>query len=283
MRSGSYVNTFKGRITNMTGRPAQSWGSVINPGNNTFSTYNEILGNTAYECFGIAIVAHNVGVSTLAKDALLTLGFDHAGGTSYTDNTISNLLVSHAGSLAWGGVWYYFPLYIPAGTAIAARGSTNNATVGQINVGVILYGRPTRPELVRAGAYVDTFGANTAASNGTTVTSGTTSEGSWTEMTSGTTTRPYWWFQTGFGANDSSLGSVLYGMDLAVGDASNKEVVFENVLSCSGGSTEQLCRPLLPSEAYTCDIPEGQRIYTRMQCSGTADSSLSMCAYALGG
>lgn len=266
----------------MTGRPATTWGTSITPGNNTFPAYTEILGNTAYDCFGIAIFVHTIGSSGAAKDMLLTIGIDHTGGTTYTSCEISNLMCSSAGTLVTGGIWYYFPLYIPEGSAIAAKMSCSNATVGTGRVGVILYGRPTRPELVRAGSYVDSFGATTASSRGTTITAGTASEGSWTEMTSGTTTRSYWWFQCGWGSFDISLGAAIYAMDLSIGDASNKEIVFEDALICNAGTTEQVVKPYVPLD-YTCDIRDGQRIYVRLQCSTTADTDLTMMAYALGG
>lgn len=266
----------------MTGRPATTWGTSITPGNNTFPAYTEILGNTAYDCFGIAIFVHTIGSSGAAKDMLLTIGIDHTGGTTYTSCEISNLMCSSAGTLVTGGIWYYFPLYIPEGSAIAAKMSCSNATVGTGRVGVILYGRPTRPELVRAGAYVDNFGATTASSRGTTITAGTASEGAWTEMTSGTTTRSYWWFQVGWGSFDISLGSAIYAMDLSVGDATNKELVIEDHLIINAGTTEQVVKPFIPGEP-TCDVKDGQRIYVRLQCSTTVDTDLSMMAYALGG
>ena len=47
-------------------------------------------------------------------------------------------------------------------------------------------------ELVRSGAYVDTFGAVTATSKGTDIVPGTASESAWLSL--GTNiTRDYWW------------------------------------------------------------------------------------------
>jgi hypothetical protein len=276
-------NTFKGIISNMTGRPSVTWGTVLTPGNNSFPAYAEILGNTAYACFGISIIIHSGAYTAEARDILVTLGFDHAGATTYTDNAIANLIATNCGTPLFGGVCYYFPLYIPEGTAIAASASVNNATVRTVYVGVELFGRPTHPELVRAGSYVDTFGAVTASSRGTTITSGTTNEGAWTEVTGGATTKPYWWWQVGWGANDSSLTAVMYSMDVGYGGVGTEELVIQGQLHTSSGTAEQVVSPMLASPYYTNEVGVGGRIYARMQCNGTVDSNLSTIVYALGG
>jgi hypothetical protein len=276
-------NTFKGIITNMTGRPSATWGTQLTPAQNSFPAYAEILPNTAYDCYGIEILLHSSAYTGEARDTLVTLGFDHAGATTYTDNTISNLIATNCGTPLFGGVRYYFPLFIPAGTAIAAKASTANATVRTVYVGVKLYGQPTHPELVRSGSYVDTFGAVTAASDGTTITSGTSSEGGWTEVTAGNTTKPYWFWQVGWGANDSSLTAVMYAMDVAYGTAGAEEVVLTDILHLSSGTAEQVVQPLANLFGCVGEVDAGKRIYVRMQCHGTADSNLSTIVYAMGG
>ena len=277
------VNTFKGIISNMTGRPSVTWGTQLTPAQNSFPAYAEILGNTAYACYGIAICLHSGAYTGEARDILVTLGFDHAGATTYTDNTISNLIATNCGTPLFGAVNYYFPLFIPEGTAIAAKASTANATVRNVYVGVELFGRPTHPELVRAGSYVDTFGAVTAASDGTTITSGTTDDGNWTEVTTGNTTKPYWWWQVGWGAADSSLTAVMYSTDVAYGTAGAEEIVIAGQPHLSSGTAEQMNQPQIPAVYYQNEVGFGNRIYVRTQCSGTVDSNLSTVVYALGG
>jgi len=279
-----YVNTFKGVITNLTGRPSSTWGTSITPGNNSFPAYVEILPDTAYMCCFLEVIAHSNFVAANARDTLLTLGFDFSGGTTYTDMEITNLLVSCVSTFSAGfGVGYQFPLLIPAGTAIAAKASINNATVGTLLVGIRLYGRPTRPELVRCGRSVTTYGATTASSSGTVVTPGTTSEGAWTELTPGSnTTKPHFFWQTGVGINDSTISvDRIYGHDLSYGDATNKEIISEDECISSVSSNEQMGRWLRPTIAHYCETPSGVRVYGRMQGSGALDSNLSMCAYGV--
>lgn len=276
-------NTFKGIITNMTGRPSSTWGTQLTPGNNTYPAYTEVLSDTAFDCYGIEITIHSNLYTGEARDLIVKIGIDHAGGTTYTDNEILHLLATNCSTPPFGAKRYYFPLYIPAGSAIAASASVNHATVRTVYVGVRLFGRPTRPELVRAGRYVDTFGAVEASSRGAAITSGTTSEGSWTEVTSGNTTRPYWFWQVGWGANDLSLGGVFYAMDVAFGSAGAEEIVLSDILHLSSGTAEQAVFPLPNLFACVGEVGIGKRIYVRMQCSGTADSNLSTIVYAMGG
>ena len=275
-------NTFKGVITNMTGQPASTWGTACLSDQNTFPAYTEILSDTAYDTFGIMISLNGGLYSAEARDYLVNIGIDHNGDTDYNDCTIPNLLATNCGNLLNTGVWYYFPLYIPAGSALAASVSCSHATDRNVYVGVTLFGRPTRPEMVRAGSYVDSFGAVTAASDGTTITSGTTSEGNWTQMGS-TTTKPYWWWQSGWGSNDSSLTAVLYAMDVAVGTAALREIIYQDQLKTNAGTAEQSAQSFLPNHCHIAEVAAGVEVYARFQCSGTADSNLSSIVYALGG
>src|SRR5690606_34323542 len=124
----------------------------VTPGNNTYGSYAEVISDSSVtsDAFGILININSVSVGSSARDAILTIGIDPAGGTTYTD-FISDLLCSCAPTYVRGssGAWYYFPVFIKAGTSIAAKGSVNNSTVGTMHVNVQLMCKPTRPELVR--------------------------------------------------------------------------------------------------------------------------------------
>lgn len=274
----------------LTTRPGTSYGAALTPGNNTFPAFADLMGGvTPYDTYWLDIIVHGVGVAATEKDALLTIGFDYAGGTTYTDNSIDHLLVSCASNASNTGVMgarYSFPLYIPAGTRVGGTMSVNNSTVGSARVAIKMHGKPTRPESVRAGSYVDTFGAVTASSRGTLVTPGTTSDGTWTLLKSGVD-RPYWWWELGFGVNDTTLtGGNTYAADIGVGTStSNVDVIMLDMLFCVVNTSEMIGHSLLASHEYVASIPQdaGLNVYGRLQCSGTSDSSTSLAVYALGG
>jgi hypothetical protein len=274
----------------LTTRPGTSYGTSLTPGNNTYPGFVDLMGGTTpYDTYWMDIIVHGVGAAAAAKNALLNIGFDFAGGTTYTDRTINHLLVSCANNASNAGVMgarYSFPLYIPAGTRVGGAGSVNNATVGSMRVAIKLHGKPSRPGLVRAGSYVDTFGATPASSSGTVMTPGTTAEGSWTLLQSGLS-NSYWWWECGFGVNDSTMtGGNTYATDIGVGTSTSAvDPIYEDMMFCTVNTSEMVAHSLLASHEYIADIPASGslNVYGRMQCSGTSDSAISMAVYALGG
>lgn len=279
-------NTFLAQYSNQT-TPSVTPSTSITPGNNSFPAYAEILSDTVVveDCYAIAINICSNAVGAAARDTLVTLGFDPAGGTSYTD-TISNLLGSCASQYTVGttggvGIWYYFPLWIKAGTAIAAKASVNNATVGTLRVWIKLYAKPTRPDLLRCGTFVTTLGATTASSSGTAVTPGTSgAEGAYVSL--GTPSVPHWYWECGMGVNDGTMTTGMQHVDIAAGDATNKFIVRQDVIFITG-STESITKHQQVEDAYR-EVEASLNIYGRVSNSiGTNDSNYSLCAYGVGG
>jgi hypothetical protein len=230
--------------------------------------------------YGIAICVNSNSTTSQLRDALLDVGVDPTAGTSYSV-VMPYLLCSAAPTLNVGtNVIWYFPLFIKAGSSIAVRASVNNATVGTLICYARLYGKPSNPEVTQVGTYVRQFGAVTATSRGTAVTSGTTSEGAWTQLGS-STTDVLWYWKIGMGIADATLGGVLYFVDLAYGDASNKIIICEDLHICAN-SAEFITYNQIEADAY-CTVPIGSNIYGRIQCSGTSDTTPSLIAYGMGG
>jgi hypothetical protein len=265
----------------LTTRPAAAFGTSITPGFNAYPSYASILagGSITEDCYWIVINVNSLAATTLAKDALCKIGIDTSGGTSYVD-LIPDLLCSGASTyLELGrGVWYHFPLFIRAGSQLAAAISVNNATVGTARVAVWLLGRPRHSHDFRYGYSIEAIGVTPSSSSGTPVTSGTTSEGAWTSL--GTTVQRCFFWQVGRGCNDATSAAVYYDVDLAWGDASNKYEIGGAAAHVSSGNAEQHSLIQYPKFA---NIPAGSTIYGRMQCSGTPDSSNSMAAYGVVG
>lgn len=218
-----------------------------------------------------------------ASDAICNIGIDPAGGTSFT-TLIPDLLCSSASVYAAsfngasGGISYYFPIFIPAGSSVGAQFSTN-ASVNDPYAFVTLYGQPSRPDAINVGRWVDSYGITAASSSGTAVTPGTSSPGAWTSL--GTPTRSGWYTQVGIGINDSTMAAESYLCDLAVGDASNKRIITEhNIFSTD--TLEQMSCDYRDEQCYA-PVTTSDIIYGRIQASATANSNLSLAAYVLGG
>lgn len=264
-------------------RPAAAWGTSITPGNNAYPAYVQILAGASVtnDAHGILININSNSTSTAARDAIVTLGMDPAGGSSYSD-FISHLLCSDAGAYSTaqagaGGVWYYFPVRIPSGASLAAKASVNNATVGTLRVAITLY-RASRPDAVYVGSFVETFGAVAGSSCGTSVTPGTTSEGAWVSV--GTVTTPIRYWEVGMGVNDDTTTVNTHHCDVGIGDSSNKKIaiadapVFINAAESLGKAV---------AGAYR-SAATGDGVYVRNQVGPAAsDASISMIAYGVGG
>ena len=265
-----------------TTRPAAAFGASVTPGNNTKGSWVQLMSGAAVarDVFAIRLNINSANVSAAARDLLVDVGVDPAGGTSYSV-LIPDLLASCASpyNIGSGGVNYIFPIWIRAGSSIAVRGSVNNATVGTFRASCRVYGSPHDRTRIKVGTYVEAIGVTGASSSGTTITSGTTSEGAWTSL--GSMTRKSWWYQVGFGVNDSTMSALAYHVDLAVGDGTNKDIVIENALIST--TTGERLNNAQASFGSGKPAPAGTAMYARVQCSGAADSNLSVAAYALGG
>lgn len=265
-----------------TTRPAAAYGTAITAGAiDTYGSYVEVLSDTAIteDCFGILINCNAVGVSAGIREGTLTIGKDEAGGTSYVD-WLTDLIVGGAADYTYslgGGAWYYFPMYIKAGTALAAKWACSTASES-CSVNLRVYGRPKNPGTVRYATKFQNFGAS--AGNGTSITSGTTSDGSWTQVGSSPST-PLWWWQIGWQNADSTASSQSFHIDLARGDASNKHIMIENALFATASVEFTRCG-FYSSVHCDGEVTTADLIYMRAQCNGTPDSALTCAAYGVG-
>ena len=79
---------------------------------------------------------------------------------------------------------------------------------------------------------------------------------------------------------DTTMSANAHAIDIATGDATNKDIVLQDVLSIWTASEQITTLPAVyPGFDRTAT---GSLVYGRVQCSGTADSALSMMAYGLG-
>ena len=266
-------------------RPASAFGTAVTPGSTTYGSYAQLISgaNVTDDVCRIVVRVNNVGISGSARDCVVTIGCDPAGGASYTD-TIVDLVCgpasphTPAASITGLGVVFDFPLFIRAGTSIAAKAAVSSVSVADINVRVDLYCRPSNPDRIRVGTYVDTIGtiANQA---GVAIVPGGASEGAWTQIGS-TLTRPYWYLELGYGINDSTMVNNTIHVDVAIGDASNKKICISNavILTTAG---ENIAKPRAGEfgKATVADL-----LYARAQVgTGAADSANSIALYGVGG
>lgn len=264
-------------------RPVSTLGAALTPGNNAMGTYVQCLTALAQDVYGILIQIHGGNTSAAARDMLVNIGVDPAGGSSYS-TLIQELVCTGSVSLNVGSpISYYFPIWIKAGSTVAAQASVNNATVGTVRVITTVFGQPRNARTLRVGSYCRTFGTTLASSGSTAITSGTTSDGAWTQLGSNIATGDaLWWWQMGMGYNNAVInGPLIYSADLSIGDGTNQRIVIADQLYL-GTTSEQIFALGTKNGCEYRSVP-GQGVYGRLQCSGTPDSGIGLAAYAVGG
>lgn len=258
-------------------------GTTVTPANNGYGTAVQILSGAQVvdDVFKFEININSMAVSGSARDACVKVGVDPSGGSSPVD-VIVDLLCGSAGGLGGtsggGGVNYWFPLGIAAGSSIWVSASVNNATVGTCSVVCTVYGKPTGPVLPRRGSFVRTFGSAPGTSNGTAVTPGNGVASSFVQLGSNTV-EPLWFWQLGVGINNAAQSNNQSAWDLWVGDSSNKRRVIASQL-------------VIPSVAEAIAFsgkgaylptPTGSGAWTRAGGPAASSTGMSAAAYGMGG
>jgi hypothetical protein len=264
-------------------RPAAAVGITITPVEDAKGNYSEYVDGALVtsDVWAIAINFNSNARSGEIGNTLVDIGIDTTAGTSYTA-IINNLSACHAAPYNVGlqGIWYYFPLFIPAGSSIAARASVDSTNLLAFRSFIQLYGKPRHPEAHRVGRRVETIGAVTATSEGTVVVAGGAAEGTYTSV--GTLARDAWFFQMGICSSDTSLTANICDWDMAIGDATNKRTVCEPICRMSTVGTAEQFSFINDQNAF-CEAKAGQNVYIRGQNGGTPDTDVTCIAYAVGG
>lgn len=189
-----------------------------------------------YLIIGISGFGSTAG-SGVNPSTLLDIMHDPAGGTSWlSDPLIEKLLVGgtypinlQSATVGTGTpLWYFFPLFIPAGTTLGGRARTAHSSTITGRVVVYAYGGNRNPGTWWSGRKVTSIGIDAAASRGQDHTPGSTgSFSTWANLGSALTldgqayqfavqgkndaawtgsSSPYWWQ---FGVNSVQVGPTI--------------------------------------------------------------------------
>lgn len=270
---------------NLGANPGATPGTSVTPGaTNAEGSWTQVAtgANIAQDVYGFWLRVSDGATSTAAKNHLLDVGVDPAGGSAYSA-IISNIVcgASAAITATGGGQQFFFPYYITAGSSVAVRIQGSNGTAGTVRVGIKFYGQPSRPEALKTGSFSETIGTITN-SNGVSFTPGNAADGSWVSL--GTTTNPLWWWQLGYQIDNGTITAEYTYIQIAHGDGSNKHVILTTM---HGGTTGETCGApingnLNPFEAY-CPVPAGANIYIRGRCNNAPDTGYNGVAIGIGG
>jgi hypothetical protein len=201
------------------------------------------------------------------------------GAASAEQVVIANLPYSNNIVTSPTAANYLLPLSIPAGSRVAARCQSNTAGA-TIDVQVNLFAPMFGGE--RGLGRVETCGANTGTSLGTTIpghTSVANTKGTWTELIAATSF-PYRWVCLGIThTNAVATGTCSFVLDIGVGAGGSEVVVVPNL--CVG---VQATIDAVPNggRSFPLSIPAGTRVSARVSCSVTTASERDLEVVLLG-
>lgn len=258
--------------------PSTTPGVTVTPGAGAEGSWVALASgaNLTQDVYGVLLWFHAGNTSTGIRDIIADLGIDPAGGSSYVTR-IADIMCSQASNAAGSGFFYYFPLFIKNGQSVGMRGYSNAATTFRCKA--IFYGKPTRPDLIRAGQYSESLGVSAPGGTPMTGMGVSAAEGSWVSL--GATTRALWWWQLCVGFSNGTTTALMYYVDLAYGDGTNMVTIMADVPVFIPGTSEQTGLPLWP-EGY-CEVPAGATVYARVSCSGTPGVVPEVLAIGIGG
>lgn len=248
-----------------TGTPAATKGTAV-----------QLIASTSFDAYWITVIASDYGQTTTASAGAL----DILVGAATEEVLIPNLLFGYCGggvgAAMTGPKRWDFPLYIPAGTRIAAQ-TAGSRIITAVDVAVYLYGGNGYPPY-RTGTKVTTYGMGTVPF-GTAITVGASGgEGGWTEMTS-STSEDHFAFAPSFQVtSDTSIQNRNIAIDLGVGSATEEQIMESYWFQTS--TTEMMGGPHNTMPCFQ-DVPSGSRLVMRASNSGTNDAGYNCVIHAV--
>jgi hypothetical protein len=237
-------------------------------GVNGLGNYTEMVASTAAPVTLMKVNLFSVAGTGNATSLLVNLATGTAGNEVVF---CANLNAGYAASTPFGTA-YWIPCNIPAGIRIAGNCQS------LISADTVFATFATFSGTNRTPTAIDTLGAVTASSQGTTVACGTSgSEGSWIELVA-STAQHYSGMMLGCGgAADATLQDSYIYIDVGVG-ASLSEVVTITNVPVYMTSVEQVFQWFNPAPRKV-DIPVGSRLAVRAASSSASAQSIDVILY----
>jgi len=233
----------------------------------TKGTPVQLIASTAFDAYWITILAGGYGLAATDSQGAL----DILTGAATEEVLIANLLMGFCSptdsATGVGPKVWNFPLYIPAGTRIAAQAAGQRVSTA-MRVSVFLYGGDAMPPF-RVGRKVTTYGMGTVPFGTTIVPGASAAEGAWTQITASTTEAHFCVVPSFQCGTDTTLTRLMYAYDIGLGAATETEMIQSYWFAAT--DNEMMRGPENPMPAFF-DIPSGSRLAARVSNSGVNDA-----------
>ena len=258
----SYEQTAKAGVTvtaSSTIHTMGSWATLFDP--------------LSYECFALAINISDVNGANTDTRSLLNIGIGPTGGGN--EQVVIPYLDAGAASAGQSrGKTYFFPLYIPSGKAVRAQ---LQSVVSSQTAQVIAHAFELPPLGFAEDAPQEwtQYGADSANSQGTAVTSGLVVYGTEAQITA-STSRNHRWFHVGidWGTN-TVINAGRYRVRLAT-DTAAADVI--GIWEFNAPTTAEDINGPFPNLPVCYPLPSGSALY--IDVDGAAAEAMSAMVYA---
>lgn len=228
----------------------------------TKGAWTALIASTPYDAYGIWIGIDGIHASAAATAYLVDIGVGPAGSERVI---VPNLNVWGADATAAGlnPHQFWFPVYIPAGSRIAARSQSvtaNKTCRVMVTLDAVPWYGPWG-----LGPVVD-YGTNLAASTGTSVTPGNAAFGTWVQV--GTTSRDHtFWTVSMDGLADTTLSAETDLVEVGVGLSGARRSL--GVMRFRHTTAEQIAGGPFPLFLASLPVPSGTPVWVRMAAGST--------------
>lgn len=257
-----------------TNRIASTFGTAVTPSTGGMGSWASVLGALAEDAYEIAIRVSATGTFGASREIAVEIGADPAGGSSYA-TIIPALLSGGAHGYDTNPREYTFPLFVPAGTSLAARAYGSVTTACR----VLIFVRSRRevPETHWFGTRVEAIGLSGRV--GTAIVPGTTTKGTRAHL--GATTRACAHWQCGLQVDSTDASWVNAGihvdLEYSLDAGATFGTLITDALFCTTTGTQMF---VLPAHGMR-SLPAGADIYARAQSRNDTLDGYTIAAYGL--
>lgn len=273
---------FQSILSSHSGQPSNSaFGAQVTCYQNALTAFTSVMAGSLVTKPAKAILLRltDGATSGQAKDTIVQLGIDRAGGSNFVAFG-DPLLVGPAGQYNAGGTktLIQLPIEWPQGASLGLVGSVNNASPGTLRASCKLFCDPIGP--VFSGQTLEAVGLVAASSCGTAVTPGQASDGAWTLL--GSLPNGGQAFGVGASIGAATMGSLIYHLDLGYSTDGGQNVVplVEDQMLVES-SVESVAFDALWTGAHLREVPRDAKLYARAQCAGAPTSGFTMAAWVV--
>ena len=249
-----------------------SYAAVLGTG--AKAAWQNVLAALTADCYGIFVQVAKTAVSATDTSAVLDVGSDPAGGSSYTA-VLSDFLCgfaddSNANTGNGGMQSILVPVKITSGSTIAIRGQTVRASAQAASVRVAAYLATTGP--LPGTTTCTTYGVS--GTTGTTVTPGAAAWGSWTNI-GGTLAANAQAIAISVQPSSATVLRDAFRLEIGVASAAiSGEYVVKH-------STTETCQGPSPTVAAYFYVASGTQLQVRARSTGSSGDTLKVALHVI--